>query len=377
MTTRRHVLALLAAGPVAACSSKLPDPYAAWRDPGLGQADLRLYGLAHAILAPNPHNQQPWLIELLGDDEMRVFADLDRLLPETDPYDRQITLGCGAFLENFALALQQRDFLTAVTLFPDGEPQPRLDRRPVAHVKLVGQQGIAHDPLYASITARRTNRLPFAARDVPEADLQKLVTAAQADGLSFGTATSGKTRDDLRMLAWDAFDRESHSPGPQAETAHLIRVGSRAIAEHGDGIAVKGFMPEVAAMFGLVSEKALADPENAVTKPGLEAFRPLALEAPAFVWMKSGDNLRATQIKAGRAYARLNLAATAQGLAMHPWSQALQEYPEMRELKSKMESIVGAAPAETVQMLVRVGYGEAVPPSARRPLLGHVLANRG
>ena len=35
-----------------------------------------------------------------------------------------------------------------------------------------------------------------------------------------------------------------------------------------------------------------------------------------------------TQVNAGRAYARVQLAGTAQGVAMHPLQQALQEYPE-------------------------------------------------
>src|SRR5262249_16868247 len=149
-----------------------------------------------------------------------------------------------------------------------------------------------------AITNRRTNRLPFAARDVPQAELQKLVDAANTEGLVFGTATEGATRDALRALVWDAFDRESHTPAAQGETARLIRVGSRAIAEHADGIAVKGFLPEIAGALGLVSEKALADPDNAFTKPGLDAFRPLAFDAPDFLWMKSTDNTRATQLKA-------------------------------------------------------------------------------
>ncbi|MEM8827435.1 MAG: twin-arginine translocation pathway signal protein, partial [Pseudomonadota bacterium] len=32
--------------------------------------DPRLHALAHAILAPNPHNRQPWLVELRDDDRI-------------------------------------------------------------------------------------------------------------------------------------------------------------------------------------------------------------------------------------------------------------------------------------------------------------------
>src|SRR5688572_10351268 len=151
MPTRRHVLQLLAAAPaLAACGDgDLPDPVAAWREPSAGARDPRVFALAHAVLAPNPHNRQPWLVELVGDTELRLYPDLTRLLPATDPYDRQITLGCGAFVELLALAAAERGFATVVTPFPEGEPAPRLDARPFAHIALLA--GGARDPLFAAI----------------------------------------------------------------------------------------------------------------------------------------------------------------------------------------------------------------------------------
>src|SRR4051812_27220592 len=101
MTTRRTVLELLAGGgsaAVAGCAPTAagPDPIAAWRNPGAGERDPRRWVLAHAILAPNPHNRQPWLVELSGADEIVFYPDTARLLPATDPPNRQITVGCGA-----------------------------------------------------------------------------------------------------------------------------------------------------------------------------------------------------------------------------------------------------------------------------------------
>src|SRR5262245_48914469 len=139
MPSRRHVLSLLTAAPFATgCTpSNLPDPAAGWRDPGAGEADPRRFALAHAILAPNPHNTQPWQVELIGDNEMALYCDLDRRLPFTDPFDRQITIGCGCFLENLRLAAAQKGLYAELTQFPEGEPTPRLDARPIAHVRLV------------------------------------------------------------------------------------------------------------------------------------------------------------------------------------------------------------------------------------------------
>jgi hypothetical protein len=55
----------------------------------------RLDVFRQAILAPNPHNRQPWQIQLIGRDEAAVACDLDRRLPQTDPFDAYTSPGNG------------------------------------------------------------------------------------------------------------------------------------------------------------------------------------------------------------------------------------------------------------------------------------------
>ncbi len=379
MTTRRHVLALLASTPLAAaCTpSGLPDPVSAWRAPGAGETDPRRFCLAHAILAPNPHNRQPWLIDLVGEDELVFRADLDRLLPATDPLDRQIVLGCGAFLELFDLAARSLGRRAEITLWPEGEPNARLDDRPIAHIKLIGGE-VEVDPLFEQIAERRTNRDPYEARAVEGVVLTEIGEAAlrpnSASNLSVHSVEGDTLRDDLRQLAWDAFLAEIRTPTAYQESVDLMRIGARQVAEHRDGLVMDGAMIEFAHAVGLLNHRVLADIDNPMVKQGYEAFRPLALEAPAFVWIKSIDNTRTTQIEAGRAYARLNLAATRARLAMHPWSQALQEYPEMVALHARAEELMDAPNEARVQMFVRVGYGSQIGPAPRRGLAEHIRA---
>ena len=107
MTTRRRILKLVGGGVVLAAlggtafyvaNAPSDEARIAWREAGT-PAEYRRRFLSYALLAPNPHNRQPWLVRLDGEDSLTLFCDLDRRLPETDPFDRQIVLGCGAFLE--------------------------------------------------------------------------------------------------------------------------------------------------------------------------------------------------------------------------------------------------------------------------------------
>ena len=90
--------------------------------------------------------------------------------------------------------------------------------------------------------------------------------------------------------------------------------------------------------------------------------------------MISEGNARATQVNAGRAYARVQLAATAQGVVMQPLQQAPQEYPEQRGPYADIHALLGAArPAQTVQMWARVGFAQPVGPAPRRGLDAHLV----
>lgn len=376
MPTRRHALALLAASPLAACGGGETgvDPAAGWRDPGAGQTDPRRFALAHAILAPNPHNTQPWLVEFDDAEGMTLYCDLERRLPFTDPNDRQITLGFGAFLEHYRIAAAQLGRAAQITLFPEGAPTPRLDERPIARVSFMPQANAAPDPLFPHITARRTNRNEYDIERIP-ADTQLLrVNSAVGSFLGAAAFTVDPARvAALRDLVWRAFDRELRTEGAQRETYQWLRIGKQAIAQHRDGLSIDEPMAPLLQSIGLLGEDDFLNPDSIANKTAASDWRKKAETATGFMWLTTADDLPLSRIGAGRAYARLNLAATALGIAMHPWSQALQEYEAMADLYAEAKRLLEAE-SEIVQMLVRVGYAAAPEPAPRRDVSAFVRA---
>ncbi|WP_426043769.1 Acg family FMN-binding oxidoreductase [Caulobacter sp. DWR3-1-2] len=376
MTTRRSVLACLIAMPVvsAGCGSgSTIDPAAAWRTPGAGETDPRRYALAHAILAPNPHNRQPWLIDLAGNDEVLFYPDTARLLPATDPPNRQITLGCGAFLELFDLAVRQVGRRADITLWPEGEPHPRLDNRPIARIRLVSDRNITRDALFEQITNRHTNRAPYDLKAPPTAaELAAILAAADGGGITAGTISDEATRVQIMQLAWQGWTIESHTPATHMESVRLIRIGAAEIAAHRDGISLSGPMLEILKAGGVLTPATLADPDSFAAKSSNDMARKALDATPAFFWLKGANNSRATQIAAGRAYARAHLTATRLGLNFQPWSMTLQEYQEMAGPYAATQVLLGAGPEAPLQMLVRVGRAKASPPAPRRGLAAHI-----
>lgn len=91
-------IAIMGAGSTVWWNTRTPtQAYAPWSSAGKSFGDPRIDALAYAILVPNPHNRQPWKVALEDDLALSLYCDLERRLPVTDPFDRQITIGLGCF----------------------------------------------------------------------------------------------------------------------------------------------------------------------------------------------------------------------------------------------------------------------------------------
>lgn len=331
-------------------------------------ADPRMRALAYAILAPNPHNRQPWLIELRGESELLVHFDSERRLPETDPFDRQITIGLGCFLELLRLAAAADGYQVMIRPFPEGEPVPLLDARPIAVVAFSQISAEAKETLFRHVLKRHTNRAAFDLdRPVPGDALDALRRAAIAPELVSLTGDAPMV-EALRALTWRSFEIEIRTKRTFLESTRLLRIGKREINKNPDGIAIEGFFPDLMATLGVISSKDLENPDEAEIVQTLDRFRPAMMSGMAYVWLLSVGNSRLEQLAAGRDWLRVHLAATELGLGLQPVSQALQEFDEMRENFIEAHERLGAPPGGRVQMLGRLGYGPAVGPSPRWPL---------
>jgi hypothetical protein len=376
---RRAFLGLVGGGAVMAaslgtggCASGPPAAAVRpWRT-ATAETELRRFMLAHGLLAPNPHNRQPWIADLREPDRIHLVCDGERLLPETDPFGRQILIGCGAFIELAVIAAAERGHAVTVTPFPQGAPAPRsLPTGTVVATLAMGPAGSApRDPLYAAIARRHTAKTAYAAgRPVPEALASAWVEAARRHGLQAGTVTAPEPLAALRRITREAYEIEAITPATWLESARLMRIGPDAIARHRDGISLSSPMIRVLHATGLFDPMEVPQRGQTSLKRVMDRWTPFETGS-GFLWLASTGNARPQQLEAGRAYVRQHLLATAAGVDMHPLSQALQEFDAMRGPFAAVHRALGVDPARgTVQMLSRVGYASApAEPAPRREL---------
>lgn len=384
---RRHFIRITGGGVVlaataslAACDASLPpEALQAWSPPADG-GDVRRWLVAHAILAPHSHNLQSWRVDFSVPEEITLFIDRERLLPETDPLSRQMMMSQGTFLELLYLAARQKGLRADITLFPEGAFGPTaLDGRPTARVRLLADASVQPDPLFAQIFLRRTNREAYEGR-APEAAALKAITDSVAPHpirVDFVGPDAGERLQQHRAIAMQAWRIELATPRTLLESYKVLRIGPSEIAQHRDGISVNDPLLRLITAVGLFDRTQASAPDSSAVTGQIDEFNAKLATTPAFFAMVTEGNDRFTQVNAGRAYARAQLAATAHGLAMQPLSQALQEYPEQAGPYAAIHQLLQAPPpAFTVQMWARLGYAPPIGPAPRRGVDAHILPTR-
>lgn len=337
--------------------------YEPWEQAGKGYGDPRLDALAYAILAPNPHNRQPWQVHFSKGNIVDLYCDLERRLPHTDPYDRQIVIGLGCFTELFIMAAKNNGYDVKLESFPDGEPTPRLDKRRIARFTLTKGEAF-QDPLFQQVFKRRSSKVPY--------DISKPIQANEMSILTKHSNTFGTNNNEqitrLKEISYSSLQLEMSTPRTLKESVDLMRIGREEIEKNPDGIALKGAPIELMSNVGIMTREGMYNPENSMNTTALSMFKDNFETSMGYLWVTSEENTRTAQLQAGRNYVRLNLLTTSLGIGMQPLSQSLQEFPEMANKFDQVHQILDVKQPNRIQMLARIGYCPQVEPSARWPL---------
>ena len=356
----------------------------AWAGPG-AEPDLRRWALGYAILAPNSHNRQPWLVDLSTPNAITLYVDRERMLPMTDPWFRQIVVSQGTFLESLVIALRERGVEPVIKLFPQGEFKPReVDGRPVAQISWASASAVKKDPLFAQLLKRHTAKVDYDITQPVAADtVKRLKTVLTDASINFGSTLDTAQIAALRTLCWQSAKVELLTPRTVMESIKLTRVGPGEILQHRDGISINAMVPRLAAMVGAFDRSNPPAEGSTAYKQMMSRFEGHSNTAMGFVWLSTptarhaaNGTMRSAEVSAGRAYMRLQLKATELGLQIHPMSQAPQEFAEMQPSYDEMHQRLMGKPAteETVQMFCRIGYCAPQQHTPRRALAGFVKA---
>lgn len=191
-------------------------------------------------------------------------------------------------------------------------------------------------------------------------------------GVFIATTNDVGTVARLRDLTHKALAIEIETPRTYKESVDLFRIGKSEINANPDGIDFSGPMFESLSVAGLFSRELALDTESSSYQQGVDAVMSSIDTAMGYVWLVTKSNTRLDQLNVGREWLRVNLTTTSLGVAVHPISQALQEYPEMTKSFNKIHRLLNTQ-GKTVQMLGRLGYATTVAPSPRWSIESKIL----
>ena len=385
MVSRRAVIGGVGAALVAGLGYRIWDrgvfsgaegePYNAWAEWRGSEIDGNRRPLHAAILAANPHDTQPWIFEA-SDNGITVLADRARNLGTFDPFRREMHLGLGCAIENLVRAANV--FGIATYVYPVGGKlalSPGPEPVAVAHIRL-DTANPARDQFFEAIPRRHTNRGPYRP-DHPIAlqRLKWLSDLVNSDSVRVAFITDRGARAEMGSLIVDATQRIITDPQMSLDSYNWIRTGRSEVLAHPDGISIdaSGVPPWLVMAGKMLPDQSAASTDQYWFNMTRDTH---VATAPVLGIILVKDRLGMSQsIEAGRAWQRLHLGATLEGLAAQPLNQPVECIDRNQMLGSSdafQKALVEFAQTPFWQptFVFRMGVAEQpATPSPRRPLI--------
>jgi hypothetical protein len=321
-----------------------------------------LFLLKYAVLAPSLCNSQPWRFQV-GADCIDVLADRSRALKALDPHGRELTMACGAALQNLVTAAHYFGYNTEVDAFPDAGKTDRIARVRLGRGRV---PTVEDRDLFRAITLTRTVEGPFdAAR--PSAHLvNALRRLASRDGCALSIVDCPVVRAHLERLIVDA---DHWQRGQERLVAERKAWARDPRSEFVDGVASETPMcpkrtPDLGAPVWSMDVCSSASAENHVRH-----LLELVHFAPVLVVLGTRRDTPRDWLAAGRAAQHLALAARHAGVWLSPFEQPVQVPAARHQLRRLVE--VRGWP----QRVARLGFGPELKPTPRRSAQAAVLAS--
>ena len=313
--------------------------------------------LEHARWAPSPHNGQQWLLQAQSHESARLLCDPARLVPAIDPTGAFAMVGLGAFIETLAVVARAGGQDLEVTNLSGPPAADAHEPSAVAELRLHagGSDRLSVDLVHR----RRTSRLPYDRRPVEGPIIERLERACTRFGHRIEVSSDPELVAWLLQLDATYLLRDLRLRPAREELAHWLRYSNRSAAATGDGFSpaamdVPGWMLRVLVHAGPLF--ALRPVTALVRKLHNDSMRGTATAA----WLAGPFQTPEDWIAAGRAFCRVSLELTSDGIFLQPLGSIIDEDILHHRLNPRRDG--------TVWIVVRMGTSREPARSHRLPV---------
>lgn len=323
---------------------------------------MRIKLTSFGLLAASSHNMQPWKIHLDTDPTVfYVFADIQRLSREMDPYARQVMITQGTFLEYVTIGAAFLGYRADIYLFPrgaydDNDLIESMKIKPVAKVNIfrTNQRCLS---FYKYMFLPGTDRGPYSVQELKKSDIEKMLSVNTDKNIEIKIFQDEENKKNIGQYILKGVQIESSIYRIYRESANCFRSNEYKKNKYRYGFSLEGqrimglkkhilqgvltFCPCI------LNDKKSADIYLTSTQKEVE-------HTPAYALIITAGNSRSNQVKSGILYSKLVVTAHDLGLGIQPVTQVIEEYPEIKEQYEKIHHEY-TTEGHVIQMIFCIG----------------------
>jgi hypothetical protein len=318
--------------------------------------------IRQATLAASSHNSQPWLFRPdPSNGTITILPDFTRRLPVSDPNDSHLfrSLGCAA--ENLVHAASAQGRLATVRY--DGTQRAVI----VELRKPADGHQLQPSDLASAIAVRQCTRCEYAGLPVSLDHLRLLQRSGAGSGVRIELLSTESEKANLIEYVAQGNHVQLHDREYRQELISWLRFNDDEALRSRDGLAsrVTGNpnLPRWMAANLLLPFLLTAHGQSDIDARNIHSSAGIA------VFLATNGNDEASWVQSGRAFERFALRAAQLDIRVAPMNQPV----EVSSVRTQFQSWLGLHGNETVQMVVRFGYGPLAPYSLRRPVESVIL----
>lgn len=323
--------------------------------------------LEYARWTASPHNVQPWKFKILSETTAELYFEPSRLLWVEDPTGCFTTIGFGMFIEHLSIAAAEQGYFVEEEY--EGAVLDHTKTKPTLFAKLTLKKTQKKEILTKElIKTRKTSRLPYNDKPVPQDILKDLQKVTEQFGHTFTITQDPEFIKWVLVLNRDTIFYDLDEEETRNEIGMWLRYSAEEANRKKDGLwSYCMSFPSVLMylffnarwIFNLPIINTLARKYYLDSTAGTKTVG----------WLSGPFATQQDWLHTGHMMARLWLTMTKYGVYLHPFGSIITNKQAHKRLSEKFNMEETKNP---MWLIVRLGFS-AEPPRSLRLTVADIL----
>lgn len=286
--------------------------------------------IAYGIRAASSHNSQPWLVELVNSNTIKLYADMTKALNVVDADYEQLLMSQGTFIESYKQAAINFGYEVSVTYndvnFDEQRPL-------IATIELNKKSNMNNE----DVVSRSTYDAVYSEKYI---SLTKTLDASISEypGIKYTIIESSSDVEKLESVLLEATIIESKDEAATKELLDVFRWTEWEKNEHRYGLSINA-LPGMIKPFIQPIMKSLSSDWEAFGDSGISQFKDRLDKQTKYILLKADNPSDLEFLYSGQIYQKLILETNEYDL--RPAMQALENFEAMKSLNLQFQQEYG------------------------------------